>query len=61
VKLRWSTGDQASLTDRGTIPEVRSPSIFSAVQEQLGLRLEADKGPVEVLVIESANKTPKEN
>jgi len=36
------------------------PSLFTAVQEQLGLRLESAKGPVSVLVIESMNK-PTEN
>jgi uncharacterized protein (TIGR03435 family) len=36
------------------------PSIFTAVQRQLGLRLESAKGPVEVLVIESVQK-PTEN
>lgn len=40
----------------GTIPaETASPSIFSAVQ-QLGLRLESTKGPVEVLVIDHVER-----
>jgi|SRR5271157_1654696 len=32
------------------------PSIFAAVQQQLGLKLEATKGPLETLVIEHAEK-----
>jgi transposase len=36
-------------------------TIFSALKEQLGLRLEARKGPVDLLVIDSVQKTPTEN
>jgi len=40
----------------GAIPfAIASPSIFSAVQE-LGLRLESTKGPVDVLVIDHAER-----
>jgi uncharacterized protein (TIGR03435 family) len=36
------------------------PSLFTAIREQLGLRVEAKKTPVEVLVIDHADK-PDEN
>jgi uncharacterized protein (TIGR03435 family) len=37
-------------------PDAVSPSIFTAVQEQLGLKLESSKNAMEVLVIDSVQK-----
>jgi uncharacterized protein (TIGR03435 family) len=41
-------------------PDSSGPSIFRAVEEQLGLKLVSTKAPVEVLVIDSVQK-PTEN
>ena len=39
----------------------RGPSVFSAVRDQLGLKLELKKGPVELLIVDHAEKVPTEN
>jgi uncharacterized protein (TIGR03435 family) len=57
VALRY-TSEDGKPASRG-VPVIESdpgPSIFTAVQEQLGLRLDAGKGPVERLVIDSVER-----
>jgi uncharacterized protein (TIGR03435 family) len=42
-------------------PGEEGPTLFTALQEQLGLRLESRKGPVEILVIDRAERVPTAN
>jgi uncharacterized protein (TIGR03435 family) len=42
-------------------PDPQVPALFTALTEQLGLRLESRKGPVDVLVVDSALRQPTEN
>jgi uncharacterized protein (TIGR03435 family) len=45
--------------DPSVLPDTAGPSMFAALLEQLGLKLEARKSPLDVLVIERAEK-PRE-
>jgi uncharacterized protein (TIGR03435 family) len=56
VRLEWTPSRQAQNADAAP-----GPSLFTAVTEQLGLKLEARKGPVEILVVDRAEKVPAEN
>lgn len=66
--LHWNSDRQGlsaagpADANQGPAPSSDSsgPSIFTALQEQLGLKLESQKGPVETLVIESVER-PSEN
>ena len=40
----------------GEEPDTSGPTIFDAVKQQLGLELKAQRGPVEVIVIDHADK-----
>jgi len=56
IHLTWAMD---SLTPRAIDtppPDTAGPSIFTALQEQLGLKLEAAKGPVDVLVLDHIEK-----
>jgi uncharacterized protein (TIGR03435 family) len=64
INLKWDPEARRPVAPDGAAPGVEptpnQPSIFTAVQEQLGLKLEAAKAPVEVLVIDSVQR-PTEN
>jgi uncharacterized protein (TIGR03435 family) len=54
IKLEWSGDDSQAAQDSG------AASLFTAVHEQLGLKLEPRRAPVEVVVIDHAER-PSEN
>jgi uncharacterized protein (TIGR03435 family) len=55
-RLEWNPDD----LDVSVTPDHTGPSLFTAIQDQLGLKLESRRGPVEVLSIDTASQ-PSEN
>jgi len=55
IDLEW-TPDQALPGAEGLTPAPDAISIFTAIKEQLGLKLEPHKGPVDVTVIDHIEK-----
>jgi uncharacterized protein (TIGR03435 family) len=58
ITLKWAPGDseRPPFGATGTEPNLSGPSIFTAIQEQLGLKLASRKVTIEVLRIDSAQK-----
>jgi uncharacterized protein (TIGR03435 family) len=63
-KLEWARERPVNLNAGGDAgaspPPMNGPDIFTALREQLGLKLESHKGPVAVMVIDHVEK-PSEN
>jgi len=53
-ELKWTPDALRRIGDADALPE--APALVTALQEQLGLRLESAKGPVDVLVIDHAEQ-----
>lgn len=58
LTLKWAT-DEGGAGTGGSSADA-GPSIFTAIQEQLGLKLESGKGPIPILVVDHLEK-PSEN
>ena len=57
------TGPPPDMIEMHSSPILSDPglSIFAALPAQLGLKLEAKRGPLEMLVVDNADKAPTGN
>lgn len=60
VMLEWQPDNFASQPNPNEPPPDR-PSLFAAVSEQLGLKLQSRRGPLDVLVVDNASRVPADN
>jgi uncharacterized protein (TIGR03435 family) len=58
--LEWTPDMPATGPDAAQSEDSPGPTIFTALQEQLGLKLESTKGPVDTYVIDKVDR-PSEN
>jgi uncharacterized protein (TIGR03435 family) len=57
VALHWTrTGSAAAVTDDASTQDENGPSFFTAIQEQLGLRLATTKGQVDYVIVDHIEK-----
>ncbi|HXB71735.1 MAG TPA: TIGR03435 family protein [Candidatus Acidoferrales bacterium] len=56
-ELRWTNDDQPA----NGIDAAAAPSLFTALQETLGLRLQPQKVPVDIVVVDHVERVPTEN
>jgi uncharacterized protein (TIGR03435 family) len=63
-KLEWTPEPPPGMGAGGgagaNLPPTNGPDIYTAIREELGLRLESHKGPVEVMIIDRIER-PSEN
>jgi uncharacterized protein (TIGR03435 family) len=59
-EIEWSPNDLAAPGPAGSAPDTAAPSVFAALQERLGLKLEPGTALVDTVVIDHAQK-PSQN